>query len=53
MMMYLDEGGADRYYDEFVRRHGEFAGMFGNPAILTECVEISKNCMERGILQRR
>ena len=47
MMMYLDEAGADRYYDEFVRRLTEFMNVIGNPAILTECVEISKNCMER------
>jgi flagellar protein FlbT len=47
MMMYLDEAGADRYYDEFVRRMTEFMNVIGNPGILTECVEISKNCMER------
>ncbi len=47
MMMYLDEAGADRYYDEFVRRLTEFMNVIGNPAILTECIEISKNCMER------
>ena len=47
MMMYLDEAGADRYYDEFVRRLTEFMNVIGNPAVLTECVEISKNCMER------
>ena len=47
MMMYLDEAGAQRYYDEFVRRLTEFMNVIGNPVILTECVEISKNCMER------
>jgi flagellar biosynthesis repressor protein FlbT len=47
MMMYLDEAGAERYYEEFVRRLTEFMNVIGNPAILTECVEISKNCMER------
>lgn len=47
MMMYLDEAGADRYYDEFVRRLTEFMNVIGNPDILNECVEISKNCMER------
>jgi flagellar protein FlbT len=47
MMMYLDEGAADRYYDEFVRRLTEFMKVIGNPAILNECVEISRNCMER------
>lgn len=47
MMMYLDEPNADRYYDEFVRRLTEFMGVIGNPAILVECVSISKNCMGR------
>jgi flagellar protein FlbT len=47
MMMYLDEAGADRYYDEFARRLTEFMKVIANPVVLTECVEISKNCMER------
>ena len=45
MMMYLDEAGAERYYDEFVRRLNEFMGVIANPAILAECVSISKHCM--------
>ena len=47
MMMYLDEVGAGRYYDEFVRRLTEFMGVIQNPEILVECVAISKHCMER------
>jgi flagellar protein FlbT len=47
MMMYLDEAGADRYYDEFVRRMGEFMGVIVNPDILAECVNISRLCMTR------
>jgi flagellar protein FlbT len=47
MMMYLDEPNADRYYDEFVRRLTEFMGVIGNPAILAECVNISRHCMAR------
>jgi flagellar protein FlbT len=47
MMMYLDEGGAERYYDEFVRRLTEFMGVVRNPDILADCVSISKNCMSR------
>jgi len=47
MMMYLDEGSAERYYDEFVRRLSEFMGVISNPAVLAECVAISKHCMER------
>ena len=47
MMMYLDEAGASRYYDEFVRRLTEFMGVIRNPDILTECVQISKHAMAR------
>ena len=47
MMMYLDEVGAGRYYDEFVQRLAEFMGVIGNPQVLADCVAISKHCMER------
>jgi flagellar protein FlbT len=47
MMMYLDEVGAERYYDEFVLRLTEFMGVIRNPDILAECVAVSKQCMER------
>ena len=47
MMMYLDEAGAGRYYDEFVRRLTEFMGVVRNPAVLSECVNISKHIMEK------
>jgi flagellar protein FlbT len=47
MMMYLDEPGAGRYYDEFVRRLTEFMSVVRNPAVLSECVNISKHIMEK------
>jgi flagellar protein FlbT len=47
MMMYLDESGAERYYDEFVRRMSEFMGVIRNPSVLADCVDVSKYCMER------
>lgn len=47
MMMYLDEAGASRYYDEFVRRLSEFMGVVRNPGILTDCVAISKHALGR------
>ncbi|ESQ84456.1 flagellar biosynthesis repressor FlbT [Asticcacaulis sp. AC466] len=47
MMMYLDESGADKYYDEFLRRMSEFMGVISNPAILAECVSVSKSLMAR------
>jgi flagellar protein FlbT len=47
MMMYLDEGGAQRYYDEFVGRLAEFMGAIKNPVVLADCVTISKHVMTR------
>ena len=47
MMMYLDEDNAERFYDEFVRRLTEFMGVVRNPAVLADCVNISKHCMAR------
>lgn len=47
MMMYLDEAGAEKYYDEFVRRLSEFMGVIRHPQILADCVAISKNAMSR------
>ncbi len=47
MMMYLDEAGAQRHYDEFVRRLTEFMGVIQNASILADCVSISRHCMER------
>ncbi len=47
MMMYLDEGDAGKYYDEFVRRLTEFMGVIRNPEILTECVNVSKHVLGR------
>lgn len=45
MMMYLDEAGADKYYDEFMRRMSEFMSVIANPLVLAECVSISKSLM--------
>ncbi len=45
MMMYLDEAGADKYYDEFLRRMTEFMSAISNPNVLAECVIVSKGIM--------
>jgi flagellar protein FlbT len=47
MMMYLDEAGAARYYDEFVRRLSEFMNVISNADILVDCVSISKHTMAK------
>src|SRR5437868_5837578 len=43
MMMYLDEAGAEKYYDEFLRRMTEFMNVIANPGVLQECVAISRS----------
>jgi len=47
MMMYLDEAGADKYYDEFLHRMSEFMGVISNTDILIECVGVSKSILAR------
>jgi flagellar protein FlbT len=47
MMMYLDESGAARCYDEFARRMSEFMGVIRNPDILADCVNVSKHVLSR------
>ena len=47
MMMYLDDAGANRYYDEFAQRLTEFMGVIRNPDVLADCVAISKHAMAR------
>ena len=47
MMMYLDESGSERYYEEFVLRLTEFMGVIRNPNVLADCVMINKFAMTR------
>ena len=47
MMRYLDEGSADKFYDEFVRRVTEFMSVVKNPDALADCVAASKHVMAR------
>ena len=47
MMMYLDEGEASTYYDEFARRVTEFMGVVRQPEVLAECVDASRLVMAR------
>ena len=47
MMMYLDESGATKFHEEFVRRLNEFMGAIRNPDMLADCVAISKHAMAR------
>lgn len=47
MMMYLDEAGAERQYEEFATRLNEFMGVVRNPDVLSDCIAISKHVMAR------
>jgi flagellar protein FlbT len=47
MMMYLDEAGAPKFYDEFVLRLNEFMNAIRNPDMLADCIAISKHAMAR------
>jgi len=47
MMMYLDEVGAQKYYEEFATRLAEFMGVIQNPTVLMDCLNISKHVMAK------
>ena len=47
MMMYLDQDGAEKYFDDFARRMNEFMGVIRNPKVLNECVSISKHVLSK------
>ncbi len=47
MMMYLDEAGAAKYYDEFAGRLAEFMSVVQNPPVLLDCVGLSKHIMAK------
>jgi flagellar protein FlbT len=47
MMMYLDESGAARFYDEFAHRLNDFMSVIGNAGVLADCVSVSKHVMAR------
>jgi flagellar protein FlbT len=47
MMMYLDEPGAGRLYDDFALRLTEFMGVTRNTQILADCVATSRHVMAR------
>jgi flagellar protein FlbT len=47
MMMYLDPGEANQFYDEFVLRLNEFMGAIRSTDILKECVSLSREVMSQ------
>lgn len=47
MMMYLDEAGAAKFYDEMALRITQFMSATRNPEVLAECVAASKHVLAR------
>lgn len=45
MMMYLDPGDANQFYDEFVLRLNEFMGAIRSTEVLKDCVSLSREVM--------
>ena len=45
MLMYMDQGNIDKYYDEFVRRMTEFMSAISTPEAINNCVQISRDVM--------
>jgi flagellar protein FlbT len=47
MLMYMDQGDTDKYYEEFVLRMTEFMNAITTPAAIDNCVKISRDVMDR------
>ena len=47
MMMYLDEGNAPQYFEEFSKRLSEFMAAISNPDVLADCIMASKHVLAR------
>lgn len=46
MLMYMDEKGFNKYYEQYVLRMTELLGVIENPAAKTICVAMSKDIMD-------
>ncbi len=47
MLMYMDQGQTDKYYEEFVVRMTEFMNAISTPEAIESCVKISRYVMEK------
>lgn len=47
MLMYLDQGDTDKFYEEFVIRMTEFMSAITSPDGIELCVNVSKDVMNR------
>ncbi|WP_417450193.1 flagellar biosynthesis repressor FlbT [Kordiimonas sp.] len=47
MLMYMDQGDTNKYYDEFVVRMTEFMNVISTPAAVENCIKISRDVMDK------
>lgn len=47
MLMYMDGGANNKYYDEFVLRMTEFMNVISTPSAVENCVKISRDVMDK------
>lgn len=45
MLMYMDQGNTNKYYEEFVLRMTEFMNAISTPEAVNNCVQISRDVM--------
>jgi len=47
MLMYMDQGQQDKYYEEFVLRMTEFMNAISTPEAIDICVKVSRQVMDK------
>lgn len=47
MLMYMDQGSTDKFYEEFVKRMTEFMSAIKSPDAINDCVQISRDVMDK------
>ncbi len=47
MLMYMDQGNTDKFYEEFVKRMTEFMSAISSPDAINDCVQISRDVMDK------
>jgi len=47
MLMYMGQGGTDKFYEEFVKRMTEFMSAINSPDAINDCVQISRDVMDK------
>jgi len=47
MLMYMDQGTTDKFYEEFVKRMTEFMSAISSPDAINDCVQVSRDVMDK------